>query len=887
MEANNRPISTQQVHRHTEVQDGDTSNRSSSCIQGSMDDFNRPNRRLLSRSDCLQPQEVLKVRLPGRELPIYVSLLRSLYSSTGVHQGHEASSTYRPQGRDTSTSVPGRLASSGKDRRRVDQAHSKSTGDNQTTRTKSQHREVGSHTQYIDHLSRDGDRFDRLQSVSYPEKDRRSSKPDLALPGERSTTSMEVAATNGSSSLNGETSTSGQKKTKTATIPTQRELEISSGSEQAGLHHTGMSASGSMVVSSRKTSGRSITGTFHFKLPDLHRRVKGRLGSMHSRSSEIRSMDKGGVPSTHKCSRTRSSSKGIESIPTISGGFYSCCNVRQHDSGIVPQQTGGDTFQDPVLEHHSSSRLGRRSSDHNKINLCTRSTQCNSGRSQSQESNTKAGMVPSSSSIQANMQGMGDTNDRSLRDEPQSQAASLLFSSSRRSSTGIRCNDTQLGRNDSIRLPSYQPHKSNSEQDYTGQSRSHSDSSSLGKSSLVPGPSTASGSRTISTTPVEEASETITSITVSQPTGNTQPTRLEIIKQHLQKKGFSQQASETISGHHRESTSKLYQFKWALFADWCNRREIDPLKASIPTVADFFLYLFHEKNLKMSTIKGYRSAIARVLRYQGMDISNDEEISMLMRSLDIKRPTTMSTVPKWDLALVLRHLTKPPYEPLHLASLKLLTFKAIFLLSLASAKRIGELHALTKNFSHTNNWNSITIMFDPSFLAKTQDPADPSTGLSSLTIPALANEVASDLPDRLLCPVRAIRYYIKRTEPLRGNRSRLFLPIMAGNTKDISKVTISNWVKEVIKSAHESATDTDANLIRVSTHELRALATSILFKHTHSLNAVMEAACWRNHNTFSHFYLRDITKTNDDIMSLGPIVAGQGIVGEAMTNPNQ
>ncbi len=136
----------------------------------------------------------------------------------------------------------------------------------------------------------------------------------------------------------------------------------------------------------------------------------------------------------------------------------------------------------------------------------------------------------------------------------------------------------------------------------------------------------------------------------------------------------------------------------------------------------------------MSTIKGYRAALSRVLKYQGMDLTNDDEITMLFQSLDLKRPTTMSTVPKWDLAFVLRHLTGPPYEPLHLATLKDLTYKTVFLLGLASAKRIGELHALTNEISHTENWTSMSIRFDPTFLAKTQDPADPRTSMSVLTV---------------------------------------------------------------------------------------------------------------------------------------------------------
>ncbi len=122
---------------------------------------------------------------------------------------------------------------------------------------------------------------------------------------------------------------------------------------------------------------------------------------------------------------------------------------------------------------------------------------------------------------------------------------------------------------------------------------------------------------------------------------------------------------------------------------------------------------------------------------------------MLFQSLDLKRPTTMSTVPKWDLDLVFRHIMGSPYEPLHLAMSKDPTHKSVFLLGLASAKRIGELHTLTNEISPTENW-MISIRFDPTFLAKTQDPADPRTSMSVLTVPALAPTVSIELPERTL-----------------------------------------------------------------------------------------------------------------------------------------
>ena len=49
--------------------------------------------------------------------------------------------------------------------------------------------------------------------------------------------------------------------------------------------------------------------------------------------------------------------------------------------------------------------------------------------------------------------------------------------------------------------------------------------------------------------------------------------------------------------------------------------------------------------------------------------------------------------------------------------------KTLFLLALASAKRIGELHALSYRVSHTRDWGEVSFAFVTSFVAKTQDPS--------------------------------------------------------------------------------------------------------------------------------------------------------------------
>ena len=94
----------------------------------------------------------------------------------------------------------------------------------------------------------------------------------------------------------------------------------------------------------------------------------------------------------------------------------------------------------------------------------------------------------------------------------------------------------------------------------------------------------------------------------------------------------------------------------------------------------------------------------------------------------------------------------------------------------------------------------------------------------------------------------------------------------------MSKNTISGWLRAVIRATYASDCADQQTLHKVSAHEVRALASSVLFSRNQSLEAVMRAASWRCSSTFSSFYLRDVTMIKYDLHTLGPIVSAQGIV---------
>ena len=302
-----------------------------------------------------------------------------------------------------------------------------------------------------------------------------------------------------------------------------------------------------------------------------------------------------------------------------------------------------------------------------------------------------------------------------------------------------------------------------------------------------------------------------------------------------------------------------------------------PRRASIADVADFFIHLREDKSLSVSAIKGFRSALSQIFRLRGLDLSTSPEITALLKNFALEIPSRPLRLPQWDLSLVLMSLRRAPYEPLASASLHAVTLKTVFLLALASAKRISELQALSYVVARKRDWLSVTLSFVPEFVAKTEVPGDPATRLKPVELPALTTILGQRDEDATLCPVRALRQYLSLTEHARPACRRLFVTTGRRTPKAVSKNTISFWIKEVVRAAYRGLSDSDRDLCLVKAHEVRALATSVLFKKNSSIEAVMSAACWRCQSTFASFYLRDLAHQSLDLHSLGPIVAAQQV----------
>ena len=231
--------------------------------------------------------------------------------------------------------------------------------------------------------------------------------------------------------------------------------------------------------------------------------------------------------------------------------------------------------------------------------------------------------------------------------------------------------------------------------------------------------------------------------------------------------------------------------------------------------------------------------------------------------------------PAWDVSLVLQSLTGAPYEPLRTCEerflpRKLSSYWPLPRLSVSVSSTLCRIESLIPG---TGVW--FPLLLSLVFLAKTQDPSSLAPRFEGFSVPALTN-ARKNRNGRLLCPVRAVKVYLDRTAPYRPRCERLF--VTAGRSKkEISKTTVSFWLRKTISRAYELS-GTALPVPAPRARETRGIAPSILFRRNFAVDQVLKAGTWRRHTTFTRHNLRDIAHKSLDTFHLGPVVAAQSVV---------
>ena len=233
---------------------------------------------------------------------------------------------------------------------------------------------------------------------------------------------------------------------------------------------------------------------------------------------------------------------------------------------------------------------------------------------------------------------------------------------------------------------------------------------------VVPGLSRPHGGRSDQSSCVSRSPKTTTFSLLSSRDPQAVPLCLETIQQFAKAKGFSTGVARQLGFARCSSSRAVYQAKWLVYRSWCRSENHSVSRPTLPKIADFLLWLTQVRKSSVLAVMGYRSMLSSVFRFKRPEISSSPVFQDL-RSFKVETPRVVQP-PSWDLNKVLNHLRSSTYEPLANLSLHSLTKKVLFLLSLATAKRVGELQALSWLVLFSSTGATVSCVLE--FLTKTE-----------------------------------------------------------------------------------------------------------------------------------------------------------------------
>ena len=189
----------------------------------------------------------------------------------------------------------------------------------------------------------------------------------------------------------------------------------------------------------------------------------------------------------------------------------------------------------------------------------------------------------------------------------------------------------------------------------------------------------------------------------------------------------------------------------------------------------------------------------------------------------------------WDVSQVLDYL-KTLY-PLEKLSLKELTQKTVMLLLLVTGQR--------RQFIHLLSLNGIQLTFQIAYLSL--DEHSKRSRPNNVTSAVTTTEFT---PDSRICPLTALKAYIKKTETLRNGENKLFTSLIKPN-KFVSRDTISRWTKQVLTN---SGIDTKY----FTSHSTRAASATKADQKEISLDTILNTIGWESAKTFHKYYHKPV-----------------------------
>ena len=222
--------------------------------------------------------------------------------------------------------------------------------------------------------------------------------------------------------------------------------------------------------------------------------------------------------------------------------------------------------------------------------LPSRSSECVSGPSVPEGSNPQDRVEPKPDRSRQDFSCLGQTIRGSVRPREEHKIGNIRLTHSGGDvlESGQSC--PELGRPVRVCVPSDKPDKGLSKQGQNRKRRDRPDSSRLAQPGVVFGP-IGSRDRFSNNSPTSAETAQADLLTpLSSASMESQPSRLEVIKEFHKERGFSEAVAQRLAISQRQSLAGVYKSKWKVFGEWCHVKQINPVKATVQQLADFLIF---------------------------------------------------------------------------------------------------------------------------------------------------------------------------------------------------------------------------------------------------------------------------------------------------------
>ncbi|XP_072007387.1 uncharacterized protein [Engystomops pustulosus] len=453
-----------------------------------------------------------------------------------------------------------------------------------------------------------------------------------------------------------------------------------------------------------------------------------------------------------------------------------------------------------------------------------------SGLSQQERDPTER-MVSQPGNLPTSNQRLGHAPNRPIRHEGEFKMPTILLSGGRRVQRSLGRVQPSLERKSYVCLSPNSPNCESTQENLARPVKGDPDLPKLAKKKLVPTAEVPICPATLYSTDSEGPAiprSDFPSRSRKTPSGGLDPEF-----EFLRSQGLSRAVITTLKASRKKVTFAIYHKIWKKFVTFCGANPPSQSNPNILQVLDF-LQKGLEIGLSTSTLKVQISALSA---FFDQPLADHRWVKRFIAAANRIRPQVLKRVPSWDLSLVLDALSRPPFEPLKDASIKNLTLKTSLLVAVTSARRLGELQAISIREPYMCILpDRITLTLDPSFVPKVASRFHKN---QEIILPSFYGNPSSS---------KELEWHSLDFQ---------------GKNKGVkaSKTTIARWLKTAIASCYtEQGKEVPPNL---KAHSTRAISASWAEKRGASLEQICRAATWVSSSTFAKHYRLDLPNSQD------------------------